>query len=207
MTDTFLIGLYRQGVRNAPINMTMTWDQLVEMLSYARFGACDLASCQGARCVSKEGPCWSPTLLAAGDADPGRRRVAAQFSLLVLDIDHRTEAETLGLREALLRYRHMIHATHSDRPGDRCMRVVIPLSRPVTFLEESALRTALEAWGPFQASDRMSNNGRRVHYVASRPRGADFFIEVHGGETLDVDAVLATAQAPITVPSTMEMQA
>jgi hypothetical protein len=229
---TYTIALYPLGISRAPsVSMGATWDELVQTLSHVRYGECDQATCQRRRCPSRHGACWAPAFTAPPYAsrcecdlrqrawNPNTARCetcgssyarpdrmgSSSISLLVLDVDDCSEAEMLHLRENLLRYRHLIHATHSDRPDNRCMRVVLPYSRPVTLLEDHAVREVLAAWGPFAAADRMSNNGRRVHYIASRPRGADFFLEVHDGEPLDVDGLLATPPPAITVPSTLEM--
>jgi hypothetical protein len=129
---------------------------------------------------------------------------AATTPLLVLDVDDCSEADAIAVRENLLRYRHLIHATHSDRPEARCLRIVIPYVRPVTLVEDLAVRQVLASWGPFVAADRTSNNGRRVHYVASRPRGSDFFLDVHDGDPIDADALLIPP--PAQVPSNLEMQ-
>ena len=114
-------------------------------------------------------------------------------SCLVLDVDHVPEAAVLALRDHLARYQHLIHATHADRPDDRCLRVVVKLSRPVAPREWKPFIRAAVAMAGVPVDSPTIDIGR-LFYLPSRPRDADYFVDARTGDALDVDALLATME-------------
>jgi hypothetical protein len=125
------------------------------------------------------------------------------MSLLVLDIDHVATDERLGEIEARLTpYRRIIHASHSDRPADRCVRIVLTLSRPVDRQTWANFwDAAVEHLGA--PADRKARDASRLYFLPSRPRDAVYHYVVGDGQALDVDGVLgcAVVQAPKIAPS------
>jgi hypothetical protein len=126
------------------------------------------------------------------DARAGFRADVQSISCLVLDIDHVPDAALAALRDHLARYQHVIHATHADRSGDRCLRAVVQLSRPVMPHEWKRFARAAVAMMGVPVDSPTIDIGRQF-YLPSRPRDADFYVESRAGEQFDVDAVLATS--------------
>jgi hypothetical protein len=180
-----------------PLRWSPSWEQLVEELSTPRRTACTVADCRGSACKHKDGACWSPAVFVIDARFRSSLDVLA-ISCLTLDIDHVSEAALAALHDHLSRYQHMIHATHADRPGDRCLRVVVQLSRPVMPTEwKRFVRAAVALVGV--PVDSPTIDIGRLFYLPSRPRDADYYVEARVGEQLDVDAVLSTAApAPMT---------
>ena len=175
-----------------PLRWPLSWEQLVEQLSKPRRTACTIADCRGSACKHKNGECWSPAVFVIDRRFRSSLDVLS-ISCLALDIDHVPEAALAALGDHLARYQHMIHATHADRPGDRCLRAVVQLSRPVMPQEwQRFVRSAVAMAGV--PVDSPTIDIARLFYLPSRPRDADYFIETRAGEALDVDALLATAK-------------
>jgi hypothetical protein len=165
-------------------------------------------------CSHKNGKSWSPATYPAGS--PRQKKNVETVSLLVVDIDHATEDELAEARKQLAGYQYLIHASHSDRPAnlnatcscgsepgalhgktcpsrvDRCVRIIIVLSRPVKRDEWPrfwhAAMTKLK-----QPKDPSCCDANRLYYLPSRPNDADYFVQTNDGEALDVDEVLVDA--------------
>jgi hypothetical protein len=119
----------------------------------------------------------------------------------VLDVDHTTDAAIDALRAQLSEYQHLLHVTHADRPDDRCLRVVVQLSRAVTLVEWPRFwQAAILALSV--SADPACGDVARCYYLPSRPHDADYFVAVHAGGPLDVDALLASA--PVRHDSAMQ---
>lgn len=197
-SPTYLITGYTSRTDTNPRTAVVSWQGLAARLANPRIAACSVATCAGRTCLGKLGAAWSPATIA-----PDRTRCDAAvtaLSLLVLDVDHvATDAELCAVVERVATYRHIVHATHSDRAGDRCVRVVLPLSRPATRDEWPRVWTSaidvLEV-----PADRQCGDRSRLYYAPSRPRGADYRYFVGDGNTLDVDEMLARAPAPRSTP-------
>jgi hypothetical protein len=112
------------------------------------------------------------------------------ISCLVLDVDHVTEAAVDALRGRLVAHQHVLHMTHADRRDDRCVRVVVRLSRPVAIGEWPRFwRAATALLGA--GADQGCGDAARYYYLPSRPIDADYLVVEHAGVALDVDATLA----------------
>lgn len=195
------ISHYRSEADAWPIRTTTTWESLVAELARPRRALCTIASCAHSRCPHKRGPAWSPATFAAGM----RRSLSTveTMSLLVLDIDHVATNERLEEIEARLEpYRRIIHASHSDRPADRCVRVVLMLSRPVSGPTWPTFwRAAVEHLGA--PADRKARDASRLYFLPSRPRDAGYHYVASDGGALDVDDILGctVVQVPKIAPS------
>jgi hypothetical protein len=185
------ISRYRSEADAWPTRTTTTWEGLVVGLARPRRTPCTVASCARSHCLHKRGPAWSPATYPAGV----RRSLSAveTMSLLVLDIDHVATDERLAEIEArLTSYRRIIHASHSDRPADRCVRIVLMLSRPVSGPTwPNFWRAAIEHLGA--PADRKARDASRLYFLPSRPKDAGYRYVVGDGDALDVDAVLGCA--------------
>jgi RecA-family ATPase len=111
---------------------------------------------------------------------------------LGLDLDHVPPDALAGATAGLSDRRLILHATHSDRPEDRCLRVVVALSRPVPAADWPRFWDAAVALLGVPA-DPATRDASRLYYLPSRPTGADAAYASADGEPLDVDAVLAVA--------------
>lgn len=171
--------------------VSLTWQGLAAMLAEPRRTSCTTATCKGSQCSHKEGECWSPAVFRfnrrhAEDVDA--------ISCLVLDVDHVSDAVIEDVRARLVDYQHLIHTTHADRPGDRCMRIVVQLSIPVIASEWSRFwGTAVTVLGIPTAT--ACGDSARCWYLPSRPSDADYFAVVHAGKPLDVVEMLAHASS------------
>lgn len=172
-----------------PTREPLTWQQLGNLFSDPRRTACTVATCLGSGCPHKNGACWSP---AAFRDDKRVARDIEGISCLALDVDHASDATVATMRGHLGRYQHLIHATHGDRPDDRCLRVVVQLTRSVTAREWPRFwRAAVQALR-VPADPPVSDMGR-LYFLPSRPIDADYFTVVNSGAALDVEALLGTA--------------
>jgi hypothetical protein len=181
---------------NQPKQLESTWQSLSDSLSEARVATCTPETCRRSDCTEKHGNAWSPASYPPGA--PRGRSAVAEVSALVLDIDHVATDEEVAAILDRIPYQKIIHASHSDRPGDRCIRVVVALSHPVSGPQ----------WPEFWASaiahlgvpvDQSTKDASRLYFLPSRPQGADqtefgdgtdYLFATTEGPTLDVDALL-----------------
>lgn len=195
--ETFTISRFATKI-HPPVSQELSWSEFVALFSEPRQATCGVATCPGTACRHKDGAGWAP---AAFHTPQRSQANVAAVSLLVFDIDHHTEAAIAAARDQLARYRHLIYATHSDRPGhDRCLHVVVHLSRPVKLDEWKQLwRVAMPTLAALK--DPTCCDAARLYFLPSRPHDAPYFVTAHEGEALDVDAALAanaTVQEGVT---------
>ena len=193
-----LISVFNNQRDNEPARLDVTWEQFVSSLQQPREAACAFATCARSECDHKAGASWSPAFWSPG-ATRGLRGIEG-VSLLALDVDHLPDDTAVDvLRAKAAQFRHIIHASHSDRPGDRNLRLVVALSRAVTVQEFPRFWRA--ATLAFELSaDEQTKDASRLYYGPSRPSDACHAAEdgtgymfAHGdGSLLDVDAILAT---------------
>lgn len=171
--------------------VAISWQEFVALFAVPHRAGCTLESCRGSGCPYKEGACWSPAVFRG---DHRTRHDVETISCLVLDVDHAPEARGAALLDKLAAYQYVLHSTHADRRDDRCLRVIIRLSRPVTIGEwpwfwQEATRSLGSLMDPACA------DAARCYYLPSRPRDADYFVVEHAGEPLDVAAILASRRS------------
>ena len=201
-----------------PRSLEITWEQLAAQLSAPRASPCvghhdgafdewdgftkSWSFCLGSKCVHKLGPAWSPAAYQVGTTR-GKSNVAS-VACLVLDLDHMSEEELGRAAHVLEPYRYIAHASHSDRPGDRCLRVVLELDSPVPG----------EDWPRFWSTvvaeldlpvDRSTCDASRIYFLPSRPSGTQFLSDTNEGRKIGVADVMsrAPAAAPKHSPATV----
>lgn len=193
---------FRSQQDNQPQLLELEWDDLVASLTAPRRAECALATCLQSECSHKAGTAWSPAVF---DGTRAKSKVTS-VSCLVVDIDHASDEELTTRLAPIAPYRHIVHGSHSDRPGDRCLRVVLAVSRPVTPDEWPRfwIGTALKLGG-----DASTRDASRLYYAPSRPHdacheaidGTGYLFFHADGLALDVDAIVASVPAD-AVPTT-----
>ncbi len=165
-----------------------TWAELKETFKDVEETDCN--PCQGKKCLAKRGKGWLPVALKK----PYRTDENVEaITLAVPDLDALSDADfdVARARLAELGYQRIVHATHSDARGARCLRVVMPLSRPVSPREWRTLFPALVAHLALPGLDEVCNNPSRLFFGPRRPKGAGYFVEAHEGAEIDVEMLLA----------------
>jgi hypothetical protein len=175
----------------SPLREELFWSDFVSIFSKDPVVApCSLASCSRTTCPHKRIACWSPAVFA--DAG-GRCGAVTAISLLVFNVERATDAQIYEVRGRIDSYRDLIHATHSDRPDSRCVRIIIALSRPVQRDAWQAFRRVAQTIVPI--ADPSCGGVDQIYFLPSVPRDAGYFIQVNEGNLLDVDATLVIAAA------------
>jgi hypothetical protein len=206
---------------SSPRQSTVALAKFIEAFAKPRKTACTVATCKHNVCAYKNGKAWSPAIYPP--RAPRQKKFVDVVTLLVVDLDHLPSDDALrAARAPLVGLQHFIHASHSDRPAgstictcgsepgalhgehcpsrvDRCVRVVIMLSRPVTRDEWPRFwPTAMSVLK--QPADPSTCDSSRLYFLPSRPSDAEaYFFEVHDGAPLDVESILA--KAPPDAPS------
>lgn len=188
------VAYYEHAQDTRPRVEDIGWSELVNVLTtFRRSSACNEAPCRNRRCPGKNGSAWSPVDIEGTRANTNVKAITAA----VFDLDH-LDASQLALFESL-RARGLAfvaHSTHSHAPpGDCCLRLVLPLSRPVLPHEWASVRaravSALEL-----PADPATKDVSRIYYLPDAPQGTQPVVETHDGEPLDVDALLRGAAVP-----------
>ena len=206
------ISFFNHSGDNIPAHADVTWEDLAKGLADVRSADCTLDNCKRSDCPSKDGHSWS-----AARYRPKSTRSAANVldvHAMVIDIDHVLPEGLGSVLEKFEPYRRIITSSHSDRELDRCLRVVLATSRPVTKLEWPRFWSGtVELLGI--PADSQTKDCSRLYYLPSRPNdacgpevdGNGFAFESSEGVTLDVDAILATVpeQAPVTLSDDFEI--
>lgn len=203
---TFPISFVQSKYDNQPQRAAVSWQELCSLLSEPRRTACTTATCGSGihaeldkngnitGCRHKNGRGWIPATSRAI-----RKKTEIELvSVLVVDADHLPDDDALGLLLAKLdRYSYVAHATHSDKPSDRCARIAVPLSQPVPGGDWPRFWPAAMAMLGMPA-DPSCCDASRLYFLPSRPSDADQWCVTHEGEPLDVLEVIKTApqQAP-----------
>lgn len=225
MIDHLVISALRDKHDSAPRRVQLTWSKFAEAFSASKIRrtSCLVATCQHHLCPHKNGGAWSPAVYPPGT--PRQKKFVEEVWLLPIDIDHASEEELATALAGLSLYQRIVHSSHSDRPTgsrictcgsepgalhgercpsrvDRCVRVILVLSRPVRGEEWPRFWPAAMAFLK-QPADPSTCDASRIYYKPSRPKDAEAYLfEAHDGIPLDVDTILA--QAPLDVPSLAE---
>lgn len=123
----------------------------------------------------------------------GRRKIDAvtQRRLLTLDMDSITAGEdpwpTVTL---ILGCAAVLYSTHSHTPKAHRLRLVMPLSRPVTPEEYEAIARRVASDIGIDMCDDTTYEPHRLMYWASASYDAEFRYEVQDGPWLDADETL-----------------
>jgi len=221
--DNVLISVLKDKHDSTPRRSEVAWAKFVEAFRKVRKTGCLVANCKHNVCVHKNGGAWSPAIYPPGT--PRQKQFVEAVSLLVVDLDHLSDEQLSAALLPLASYQRILHASHSDRPAgclictcgsepgalhgqacpsrvDRCVRGIIPLSRPVTRDEWPRFWPTAMAHLK-QPADPSCCDANRLYYLPSRPGDATvYYFEAHDGIALDVDAILAIA--PPEAPSIAE---
>lgn len=191
---------YAESHKSTTYSGEMTWDELVSTLSEPDPVSCTRDTCVGADCEHKRSSqMWGPIRWREG-ADRKTLANVTGVSVLGIDIDHvRTNDEILEIYSRVYPWTHFVHATHSDRPGDRCVRVGLAVSREMTADEARKIREAVVQMLELPADKRVRDPSR-LYYAPTRPSdachdavdGTGYLFAAEHGKVLDVDAILAT---------------
>lgn len=192
---------------NKPSRAVVTWPEFCAQFASPRCTACTVKTCGTGEhaefdekgkivgCRHKNGRAWIPATFSTGR----KKKNVDHVSMLVVDADHLPDQAALDLvLEKLGRYQYVVHGTHSDRDGNRCARIFLPLSRPVPGGDWPRFWPAAMAMLGVPADPSCCDAGR-LYYLPARPSDADYFYVAHDGEPIDVMAVVASA--PQQTPS------
>lgn len=204
------VAFYERTLDKVPRQVDLSWPELVALLMKFRESATCAAppgkKCPGAVarspddpfCPEKDGRLWSPVEISKWQRKENVREVTAA----VFDLD-RLSSDPRPLLEAIeaAGYSYVVHSTHQHNPPESwCIRIVMPVSRPVKPGEwERVWEAATQKFG-LKADASVKDPCRAFYlpnFVTGRPRIARY-VE---GEPLDVDELLRTAPAPPVAPT------
>lgn len=86
----------------------------------------------------------------------------------------------------------LMHSTHSHTPEKPRLRLLVPLSRPVTAAEYEPIARRLAEWVDIEAFDDTTYEPSRLMYWPSCPMDGEYIFECAGGAWVDPDMVLST---------------
>lgn len=113
--------------------------------------------------------------------------------VIALDADYAQSYEQLLYSaEAMLGCAYAVHTSHSHTKEKPRVRVVIPLSRPVSSDEYVAIARAAAGWMGIEIFDPTTFQPYRLMYWPSSPKDGEFRSHVEEGEAMDADYMLAT---------------
>jgi len=130
----------------------------------------------------------------AGALKDGRRTKASVMSrsMLTLDMDYADDAETIASNlEWLNAYACCLYSTHKHTPEKPRLRVIIPLSRPVSAEEYQAVSRRVAKEIGIELFDDTTYEANRLMYWPSTPADGEYFFRVIEGEFLNPDAILS----------------
>lgn len=95
--------------------------------------------------------------------------------------------------ELMVGYACLMHTSHSHTPENPRMRLIIPLSRPVTAAEYEPVARRLAEWIDINAFDDTTYEASRLMYWPSCPKDGEFIVQINDSqEWADPDGILAT---------------
>lgn len=181
---------------NDPKLIEATWEGLESSLRQVRKCVCSIATCHRSDCAGKLGQAWNPAYWGPGDTR--KASLTREVCAFVIDLDKLSD---LSLLENLEDYKLIIHGSHSDSPAERCLRVIVAMTKPVSGKDwprfwDAAMEYLNIPLGKGGA-DRACRDSSRIYFLPSRPYdachdtadGSGFLFESRDGILLDVDAV------------------
>jgi len=196
------LAFYENNTSNTPKMIEqMPWENVVELFLEHDFTDC--SPCPGGKCRAKYGELFSPGIPRAGST---RSEIGTEVvTMLVFDFDHLTIEELLGVQSRMSLLELVVSSTHSHQhsgPDDCCVRVILPLARPLSPAEfrtvhrEVRSRYGLE-WKRLGTNERAGADPARkdisgMYFLPTAPVGMKV-IEVHQrGALLDLDNLLGS---------------
>src|SRR5574338_511365 len=124
-----IITYFHHAGDNVPAHTEVPWEVLANSLNDVRPTPCTLNTCKRSECPHKNGPAWS----SATYKPNAKRGLAGVVNVhaLIVDLDHVKPDDLDDILARVIKFKGVIHPSHSDNPNDRCLRVVFDLSRPV----------------------------------------------------------------------------
>lgn len=182
MNQVFRLSLFQHKRDNKPRPITRSWQQLCASFQKPRIR------------LEKDGLLFSPAYF-----EPALRRKenVKELSLLVLDIDHKAEFQTLQTRLSGLQCAFSIYSTHShlrqtesNPEAEPRFRIVLPLTEPVNSdLFPSLWQCVKQATG--LPLDEATKDASRIFYTpAITEKDAPFCSYIADGAFLDWRALL-----------------
>ncbi len=140
-----------------------------------------------------------------GELKGGRRLTTAVTSrrLITLDADNVT-TDIPELLRLCYDFAWCIYSTHSHEPEKPRLRIVIPLTRPVSPEEYQPISRRVAEWLGINQFDKTTFEPHRLMYWPSCPRDVEPLFGYNDGPWLDPDEVLATYtdwRDPMTWPA------
>lgn len=86
----------------------------------------------------------------------------------------------------------LMHSTHKHTPEKPRLRILAPLSRPVTADEYEPIARRIAQWLDIEAFDDTTFEGNRLMFWPSRSKDGEYVFREMDGEWLDPDDILAT---------------
>ncbi len=201
-----IISFFHHSGDNEPAHVEVTWEQLAESLKVVRSTDCTLQNCARSNCKHKDGPSWC----AAQYLSNTRRATAnvVDVHAFIADLDHVSPDDLPAALENVSKYKCILTSSHSDREKDRCLRVIMAVSRPVLAKEWYRFWKGTVALLGLPADQQVKDNSR-LYFLPSRPSdachlsedGNGYTYECSDGEVLDVDSILATVPEETFLPS------
>ncbi len=180
-----IIARFQDKRDNAPTSEECSWEQLEALLRTPRTTPCTDATCARKECTHKNGPGWSPVRYVPGTTR-GAKNVIEAYAL-VLDVDDVT-TEDLSRYTATIEakgLRAIVHASHSDTPSARRVRIVLELAEPVSAARWPAFwRAAVTDLGI--PADEAAKDISRLYYLPSRPADAVYAFATATGHPYSV---------------------
>ena len=110
---------------------------------------------------------------------------------VTLDIDFAGDDWDFDLDDCYGRYTWAVYSTHKHSAENPRLRLVFPLSRPVTPDEYPAIARAVADWWDVEVYDDTTYQASRVMYWPSCSSDSEYVFRENVGRLLDPDAVLA----------------
>lgn len=123
----------------------------------------------------------------------GRRTAenAAWRQIVTLDADFADDSFWCGVELLLGDVAALVYSTHKHTPKKPRLRLVLPLSRPVTPDEYQAIARRIAADLSIDLFDDSTYQPHRLMYWPSTAADGDFYFEYQDGPWLDADEILA----------------
>lgn len=207
-TQRLKVAFYESAQDNVPRVVELSWSELSAKLVTHRRSQCPTTPCVRG-CPAKNGPAWSPVDIVERRRTENVRAV----TVAVFDLDH-LSAQQLACLDSVERHglAFAVHSTHSNLPpDDYCLRLAMPLSRPVLPREWASVREAAIRMLSLPA-DPATKDLARIYYLPDAPTGVEPLALTGDGTPLDVDALLAMSRAGLptvapVLPSTPDVPA
>ena len=174
-------------------NKEVLWSQLVERLSIPTKTPETIDEYRGFA-KSKRDEIKDVGGFVGGSLKGGRRKAEAimQRRLLTLDLDDvPRDADPWGTVVLVLGCAAVLYSTHSHRPEAPRLRLVMPLSRPVSPEEYSAIARKVAQDIGIDMCDDTTYEPHRLMYWPSASINAEYRYEVEDGPWLNADEQLA----------------